>query len=205
LFPCCDPQTTGCHGSSAAVVLKKKVNSILFQSFQNSKYLLLGARKRYLPSCSSFDLSTDIRSLQAKERGVASAAASSVMIKFNFARSEFVVLDSDHLKSLAPSPLLLIKYREEILAGAPQRKLSCGLQCPVSSSSHNMRWLYPAARRGRIAPATASRASAAAKRSFVTRNCFSKTRRVYSSSTLTHNGEETEEEEELGKWRWRFA
>jgi hypothetical protein len=187
-------------------VLKKKGNSfLLFQSFQNSKHLLFGARKRYLPSCSSFDLSTDIRSLQAKEREAASAGASSVMIKSNFARSEFVVLDSDHSKSLAPSPLLLIKYREEILAGVPQRKLSCCLQCPVSSSSHNMQWLYPAARRGRIAPTTASRASAAAKRSFVTWNCFSKTKRVYSSSTLRHNEEETEEEEELGKWRWRFA
>ncbi len=157
-------------------VLKKKGNSFfLFRSFQNSKYLL-GARKRYLPSCSSFDLSTDIRNLQAKERGAASAGASSVMIKSNFARSEFVVLNSDHSKSLAPSPMLCIKYREEIVAGVPQRKLSCGLQCPVSSSSHNMRWLYPAARRGRIAPATASRASAAAKRSFVTWNCFWKTR-----------------------------
>ncbi len=184
-------------------VLKKKGNSFfLFQSSQNSKYLL-GARRRYLPSCSSFDLSTDMRSLQANERG----AASSVMIKSNFARSEFVVLNSDHSKSLVPSPLLCIKCREEIVAGVPQRKLSCGLQCPVSSSSHNMRWLYPAARRGRIAPATASRASAGAKRSFVTWNCFWKTRRVYSSSTLSHNGEETEEEEEeeLGKWRWRFA
>jgi hypothetical protein len=188
-------------------VLKKKGNSFfLFQSFQNSKYLLLGARKRYLPSCSSFDLSTNIRSLQAKERGAASAGASSVMIKSNFARSEFVVLNSDHSKSLVPSPLPCIKYREEIVAGVPQRKLSCGLQRPVSSSSHNMWWLYPAARRGRIAPATASRASAAAKRSFVTWNCFWKTRRVYSSSTLSHNGEETEEEEEeLGKWRWRLA
>ncbi|KAH9560627.1 hypothetical protein CY35_06G115900 [Sphagnum magellanicum] len=56
-----------------------------------------------------------------------------------------------------------------------------------------MRW-SPAARRGRVAPATASRASAAAKRSFVAWNCFLKTRRVYRSSTLSHNEEETDEE-----------
>jgi hypothetical protein len=49
-------------------------------------------------------------------------------------------------------------------------------------------------KRGRVAPATASRASAAAKRSFVAWNCFLKTRRVYRSSTLNHNEEETEEE-----------
>jgi hypothetical protein len=42
-------------------VLKKKGSSFfLFQSFQNSEYLLLGARKRYLPSYSSFEFSTDI-------------------------------------------------------------------------------------------------------------------------------------------------
>jgi hypothetical protein len=56
-----------------------------------------------------------------------------------------------------------------------------------------MQW-SPAARRGRVAPATASRASAAAKRSFVAWNCFLKTRWVYRSSILSHNGEETEEE-----------
>ncbi len=56
-----------------------------------------------------------------------------------------------------------------------------------------MRW-SPAARRGRVAPATASRASAAAKRSFVAWNCFLKTRCVYRSSILSHNEEETEEE-----------
>ncbi len=56
-----------------------------------------------------------------------------------------------------------------------------------------MRW-SPAARRGRVAPATASRASAAAKRSSVAWNCFLKTRRLYSSSTLSHNEEETKEE-----------
>ncbi len=55
-----------------------------------------------------------------------------------------------------------------------------------------MRW-SPAAMRGSVAPATASRASAAAKRSFVACNCFLETRRVYRSSTLSHN-EETEEE-----------
>jgi hypothetical protein len=65
--------------------------------------------------------------LQAKERGVASAGVSSVMIKFNFTRSEFVILGSDHSKSPALSPFLCIKYREEIVAGVPQRKLSCGL------------------------------------------------------------------------------
>jgi hypothetical protein len=65
--------------------------------------------------------------LQAKERGAASAGASSVMIKSNFTRSEFVVLSSDHSKYPALSPLLCIKYREEIVAGVPQRKLSCGL------------------------------------------------------------------------------
>jgi hypothetical protein len=74
--------------------------------------VLLGARKRYLPSYSSFELSTDILSLQAKERGAASAGASSVMIKSNFTRSKFVVLSSYHSKSLALSPLLCIKYRE---------------------------------------------------------------------------------------------
>ncbi len=56
-----------------------------------------------------------------------------------------------------------------------------------------MRW-SPAARRGRVAPATESRASAAAKRSFVAWNCFLKTRCVHRSSTLSHNEEETEEE-----------
>jgi hypothetical protein len=61
--------------------------------------------------------------LQAKERGVASAGASSVMIKSNFTRSEFVILGSDHSKSPALSPLLCIKYREEIVAGVPKRKL----------------------------------------------------------------------------------
>jgi hypothetical protein len=60
--------------------------------------------------------------LQAKERGAASAGASSVMIKSNFTRSEFVVLSSDHSKSPALSPLLCIKYREKIVAGVPQRK-----------------------------------------------------------------------------------
>jgi hypothetical protein len=74
--------------------------------------VLLGARKRYLPSYSSFELSTDILSLQAKERGAASAGASSVMIKSNFTRSKFVVLSSYHSKSPAFSPLLCIKYRE---------------------------------------------------------------------------------------------
>jgi len=56
-----------------------------------------------------------------------------------------------------------------------------------------MRW-SPAARRRRVAAATASRARAAAKRSFVAWNCFLKTRSVYRSSTLSHNEEETEEE-----------
>jgi len=56
-----------------------------------------------------------------------------------------------------------------------------------------MRW-SPAARRGRVAAATASRASAAAERSFVAWNCFLKTSSVYRSSTLGHNEEETEEE-----------
>jgi hypothetical protein len=65
--------------------------------------------------------------LQAKERGAASAGASSVMITSNFTRSELVVLSSNHSKSPALSPLLCIKYREEIVAGVPQRNLSCGL------------------------------------------------------------------------------
>jgi hypothetical protein len=65
--------------------------------------------------------------LQAKERGAASAGASSVMITSNFTRSELTVLSSDHSKSPALSPLLCIKYREEIVACVPQRKLSCGL------------------------------------------------------------------------------
>ncbi len=56
-----------------------------------------------------------------------------------------------------------------------------------------MRW-SPAARRERVAAATASRASAAAKRSFVAWNCFLKTRRLYSSNTLSHTEEETKEE-----------
>ncbi|CAM6063607.1 unnamed protein product [Sphagnum tenellum] len=42
------------------------------------------------------------------------------MIKSNFTRSEFVVLSSDHSKSPALSPLLCIKYREEIVAGLVQ-------------------------------------------------------------------------------------
>jgi hypothetical protein len=50
--------------------------------------------------------------LQAKERGVASAGASSVMIKSNFTRSKFVILSSYHSKSPALSPLMCIKYRE---------------------------------------------------------------------------------------------
>jgi hypothetical protein len=42
-------------------VLNKKGSSFfLFQSLQNSEYFLLGARKRYLPSYSSFELSTAI-------------------------------------------------------------------------------------------------------------------------------------------------
>ncbi len=55
-----------------------------------------------------------------------------------------------------------------------------------------MRW-SPAARRGSVASATASRASTAAKRSFVAWKCFLKTRCVYRSSILSHNEEETEE------------
>jgi len=122
-FPCYDPQTTGCRGSSVAVRVEEEREFLL----PFPKLSKLGARKRYLPSCSSFELCTDISSLQAKERGVASAGASSVMIKSNFTRSEFVILGSDHSKSPALSPLLCIKYREEIVAGVPQRKLSCGL------------------------------------------------------------------------------
>jgi hypothetical protein len=49
------------------------------------------------------------------------------MIKSNFTSSEFVVLSSDRSKSPALSPLLCIKYREEIVVGVPERKLSCGL------------------------------------------------------------------------------
>jgi hypothetical protein len=68
--------------------------------------------------------------LQAKERGAASAGASSVMIKSNFTRSEFVVLSSDHSKSPGLSPLLCIKYREEIVAGVPSSSsvVACNVQ-----------------------------------------------------------------------------
>jgi hypothetical protein len=188
-------------------VLKKKGNSFfLFQSFQNSKYLLLGARKRYLPSCSSFDLSTDIRSSQAK--GKRSCFCWCFFCDDQVQLREVGVRRTQQrsLEISCSFSIAVHQVSRRIVASVSQSKLSCGLQCPVSSSSHNMRWLYPAARRGRIAPATASRATAAAKRSFVTWNCFWKTRRVYSSSILSHNGEETEEEEEeLGKWRWRFA
>jgi hypothetical protein len=59
--------------------------------------------------------------LQAKERGVASAGDDQVQLH------KVVILGSDHSKSPALSPLLCIKYREEIVAGVPQRKLSCGL------------------------------------------------------------------------------
>jgi hypothetical protein len=76
--------------------------------------------------------------LQAKERGAASAGASSVMIKSKFTRSEFVVLSSDHSKSRALSPLLSIKYREEIVAELdetghykPRRSASSVVACNV--------------------------------------------------------------------------
>ncbi len=133
-------------------VLKKKGNSFFFfQSVQDDdagavdgqeEYFLLAARKRYMPSCSSFEISTDTKSLVQKgtTRAAAASGCSSVQasVKSNFSRSEFVVLLHNNNEAADParekSPLR-VKYSEEIVDGARQRKLSCGLKSPATSSS----------------------------------------------------------------------
>jgi hypothetical protein len=136
-------------------VLKKKGNSFFFfQSLQSlldhdagavggqEEYFLLAARKRYMPSCSSFEISTDTKSLVQKgtTRAAAASGCSSVQasVKSNFSRSEFVVLLHNNNEAADParekSPLR-VKYSEEIVGGARQRKLSCGLKSPATSSS----------------------------------------------------------------------
>jgi hypothetical protein len=136
-------------------VLKKKGNSFFFfqslQSLQDhdagavdgqEEYFLLAARKRYMPSCSSFEISTDTESLVQKgtTRAAAASGCSSVQasVKSNFSRSEFVVLLHNNNEAADParekSPLR-VKYSEEIVGGARQRKLSCGLKSPATSSS----------------------------------------------------------------------
>lgn len=191
-------------------VLKKKGNSFfLFQSFQSSEghteeYFLLGARKRFLPSSSSFELSTDLTRLVKLDRAASgSPHVMSHVIKSNFARSEFVLAGDLHHESSSssapgttttPAPLC-VKYSEEIVAGVRRRKLSCGLmQVPAAvSSSSGCNIISPARRR---APRLA-RASAAATRSFVAWNCFFlQTRRVHSSPS--HNEQEQEQDRANG-------
>jgi hypothetical protein len=192
-------------------VLKKKGNSFfLFQSFQSSEghteeYFLLGARKRFLPSSSSFELSTDLTRLVKLDRAASgSPHVASHVIKSNFARSEFVLAGDLHHESSSssapgtttPTPApLCVKYSEEIIAGVRRRKLSCGLmQVPAAvSSSSGCNIISPARRR---APRLA-RASAAATRSFVAWNCFFlQTRRVHSSPS--HNEQEQEQDRANG-------
>jgi hypothetical protein len=193
-------------------VLKKKGNSFfLFQSFQSSEghtdeeYFLLGARKRFLPSSSSFELSTDLTRLVKFDRAASgSPHVATHVIKSNFTRSEFVLAGDLHHGSSSssapgtttPTPApLCVKYSEEIVAGVRQRKLSCGLmQVPAAvSSSSGCNIMSPARRR---APRLA-RASAAAMRSFVAWNCFFlQTRRVHTSPS--HNEQEQEQDRENG-------
>ncbi len=176
-------------------LLKKKGNSFfLFQTFQNlqgvnEEYLLLGARKHYLPSCSSFQLSTDIRNL-VKERASSSSSSSSsfssavASVKSNFSRSEFVL--ADHQNSAPERSGLCVKYSEEIVAGVRQRKLCCGFQ-PASSLSPG-RSLQTSRRAAEGAPPLAARAIAATTtgfRSFIAWSFFLRmgrqTRRVHST------------------------
>jgi hypothetical protein len=191
-------------------VLKKKGNSFfLFQSFQSSEghteeYFLLGARKRFLPSSSSFELSTDLTRLVKLDRAASgSPHVASHVIKSNFARSEFVLAGDLHHESSSSAPgtttptpaRLCVKYSEEIVTGVRQRKLSCGLmQVPAAvSSSSGCNIMSPARR---TAPRLA-RASAAAMRSFVAWNCFFlQTRRVHTSPS--HNEQEQEQDRENG-------
>ncbi len=175
-------------------LLKKKGNSyFLFQTFQNlqgvnEEYLLLGARKHYLPSCSSFQLSTDIRNL-VKERASSSSSSSFssavASVKSNFSRSEFVL--ADHQNSAPERSGLCVKYSEEIVAGVRQRKLCCGFQ-PASSSSPGRSLQTPRRRAAEGAPPLAARAIAATTtgfRSFIAWSFFLRmgrqTRRVHST------------------------
>lgn len=96
-----------------------------------------------MPSCSSFEISTDTKGLAQKgstTRAAAASGCSSVQasVKSNFSRSEFVVLLHNNNEVADParekSPLR-VKYSEEIVGGARQRKLSCGLKSPATSSS----------------------------------------------------------------------
>ncbi|CAM6033137.1 unnamed protein product [Sphagnum compactum] len=177
-------------------LLKKKGNSFfLFQTFQNlqgvnEEYLLLGARKHYLPSC-SFQLSTDIRNL-VKERASSSSSSSSssfssavASVKSNFSRSEFVL--ADHQNSAPERSGLCVKYSEEIVAGVRQRKLCCGFQ-PASSSSPGRSLQTSRRRAAEGAPPLAARAIAATTtgfRSFIAWSFFLRmgrqTRRVHST------------------------
>jgi hypothetical protein len=177
-------------------LLKRKGNSFfLFQTFQNlqgvnEEYLLLGARKHYLPSCSSFQLSTDIRNL-VKERASSSSSSSSsfssavASVKSNFSRSEFVL--ADHQNSAPERSGLCVKYSEEIVAGVRQRKLCCGFQ-PDSSLSPGRSLQTSRRRAAEGAPPLAARAIAATTtgfRSFIAWSFFLRmgrqTRRVHST------------------------
>jgi hypothetical protein len=179
-------------------LVKRNGNSFfLFQTFQNlqgvnEEYLLLGARKHYLPSCSSFQLSTDIRNL-VKERASSSSSSSSsssfssavASVKSNFSRSEFVL--ADHQNSAPERSGLCVKYSEEIVAGVRQRKLCCGFQ-PASSSSPGRSLQTSRRRAAEGAPPLAARAIAATTtgfRSFIAWSFFLRmgrqTRRVHST------------------------
>jgi hypothetical protein len=164
-------------------VLKKEGNSFsFFQTFQSldqhgvndgvvEEYFLLGARKRYMPSCSSFELSTDTRILQAKDRAAASGKYSAVLasvIRSNFSRSAFVIGDrgeapGDLEESSSSSSPLCVKYSEERMAGMRRRKLSCSsLQAATSRSTPTASSSPKTSRAARAAaPVTTRRASVA--------------------------------------------
>jgi hypothetical protein len=165
-------------------VLKKEGNSFsFFQTFQSldqhgvndgvvEEYFLLGARKRYMPSCSSFELSTDTRILQAKDRAAAASGKYSAVlasvIRSNFSRSAFVIGDrgeapGDLEESSSSSSPLCVKYSEERMAGMRRRKLSCSsLQAATSRSTPTASSSPKTSRAARAAaPVTTRRASVA--------------------------------------------